>query len=181
MHPSRRWNWSAAVGLAALAVAGCATLQVSSYVARGNDFSRYHSYGWAPDDQLRTGDPRLDNNPFFLDRLEADVDRDLASRGLEKHTQGQPDLLVHYHVSINQEINATQVDASYGYTCTGCEPYVYDAGTLLIDFVDARTHALVWRGWAEGSMDNAIDNQAFMERKIDDAVTRILKKLPPAL
>jgi Domain of unknown function (DUF4136) len=181
MHPSGRWNMVAALGIAALGIAGCATMQVSSYVARGSDFARYHSYSWAPDDQLRTGDPRLDNNPFFLDRLQADVDRGLASRGLEKNPQGQPDLLVHYHVNISQEVHASQLEVPYGDTCTGCEPYVYDAGTLLIDFVDARTNTLVWRGWAEGSMDNAIDNQAFMERKIDDAVNRILKKLPPAL
>jgi hypothetical protein len=181
MKRSRRSRWAAVLGVAALATAGCATMQVNSYLARGNDFSRYHTYAWAPSDQLRTGDPRLDNNPFFLERLQTDVDQHLARRGLEKGAADTADLLIHYHVSITQEINANEVDQPYGYTCAGCEPYVYDAGTLLIDFVDRQTNALVWRGWAEGSMDNAIDNQSLMEQKIDDSVTRILKKLPPAL
>lgn len=181
MNPSRRWRWAAVLGIVALAATGCATMQVSSYAARGSDFSRYHSYAWAPADQLRTGDPRLDNNPFFLDRLQSDVDGGLARRGLEKGSAEAADLLIHYHVNITQEINASQLDQPYGYTCENCEPFVYDAGTLLIDFIDAHTNALVWRGWAEGSMDNAIDSQTLMEQKIDDAVTKILGKLPPAL
>jgi hypothetical protein len=58
---------------------------------------------------------------------------------------------------------------------------VYDAGTLLIDLVDARTNRLVWRGWAEGSVDGVIDNQEWMEARIDEAVTRILERLPRRL
>ena len=55
---------------------------------------------------------------------------------------------------------------------------MYDAGTLLLDFVDARTNMMVWHGWAEGSMDRVIDNQEWMDQRIDDAVTRILQKFP---
>ena len=180
MTASRRWGWVAGLAMAAVVAAGCATMRVNSFTQRGNDFSNYGSYGWAPDNQLRTGDPRLDNNPFFLERLVADVDRSLATRGLEKTADG-PDLLVHYHVSISQEIDSAGLDAPYGYQCDTCEPYVYDAGTLLLDLVDARTNTLVWRGWAEGSMGNAIDNQDLMEERIDVAVTKILATLPRGL
>ncbi len=181
MTPSRRWGWAAALAIVGAVAGACATMQVSSYVRRGQDFSKYHTYAWAPEDQLRTGDPRLDNNPFFLQRLEADVDKDLARRGLEKVATDSPDLLIHYHVNINQEVNANQLDLAYGYECQNCEPYVYDAGTLLLDLVDARSNALVWRGWSEGTMDNAIDNQDFMERSIDDSVAKILARLPQDL
>ena len=34
------------------------------------------------------------------------------------------------------------------------QPYVYEAGTLLLDFVDTRTNRVVWRGWAEGSVES---------------------------
>ncbi len=180
MTASRRWLWAAAFATAAIVAAGCATMRVNSFTERGRDFSTYHSYGWAPEDQLRTGDPRLDNNPFFLERLQKDVDQNFASRGLAK-APGSPDLLIHYHVSISQQIDTAGLDQPYGYQCATCEPSVFDAGTLLFDLVDPRTNTLVWRGWAEGSMDNAIDNQDLMEQHIDDAVTKIMATLPRGL
>lgn len=66
-------------------------------------------------------------------------------------------------------------------SCEDCHAEVYDAGTLLIDLVDAQTERLVWRGWAKGSLDGVIDNQAWMEERIDETVARILGKLPQEL
>jgi hypothetical protein len=62
-----------------------------------------------------------------------------------------------------------------------CIPYVYDAGTLLLDLVDAKSNPLVWRAWAEGSIDGAIDNQDWMEARIDEAVGKIVARLPRRL
>jgi hypothetical protein len=172
-----------AVTMFALALAACAPpLKVNSYVERGIDFNRYHTYNWDPADSLFTGDPRLDANPFFHSRIKADVEKQLAARGFEKTASGTPDLLVHYHESINQRMDVNGIDRSNGYCQSDdCRPFVYDAGTLVLDFVDTRTKKLVWRGWAEGSMDGLIDNQDWMDQKIDDDVTRILNTLPPKL
>lgn len=174
----------AAAATAALALAGCAaTLKVSSYVERGINFAQYHTYSWdSAADQLVTGDPRLDSNPFFHERVQADVEKQLATRGIEKTASGTPDLLIHYHASIKERLDVTGADQQSGY-CRGddCEAYVYEAGTLLLDLVDTRTNKVVWRGWAEGSVDGMIDNQKWMEAKIDDAVARILAGLPRRL
>jgi hypothetical protein len=173
----------AAVALAALTLTGCASMNVSSYLERENDFPRYRTYSWAPSEALETGDPRLDNNPFFHERIQADVEKQLATRGFEKTASGVPDLLVHYRASVRQRVDANGVDPEYGYCKNedACRPYIYEAGTLLIDFVDTRTDKLVWRGWAEDSVDAAIDNQQLMEQKVDKAVTRILQRLPRRL
>jgi len=170
----------AAVALSALTVTACATMQVNSYIERGADVTRYHTYHWAPAHDDATGDARLDNNEFFRDRILAQVDRRLGDRGFEKTTAAGPDLLVHYHASVAQEINANGVDQP-NIACEDCDPYVYDAGTIVVDLVDARTNRLVWRGWAEGSIDRAIDDQASMERQIDDAIARIIEQLPRGL
>ena len=61
-----------------------------AFVEGGADMSGYRTYSWASDDRLLTHDPRLDNNPFFLARLRADVDRQLAARGFEKSATGTP-------------------------------------------------------------------------------------------
>jgi len=180
-NPLRRLGQVAAVTLSALTLTGCAaTLSVNSFAERGVDFTRYHTYDWAPDDRLSTGDPRLDNNPFFLERLQADVEKQLATRGLDKTPAGAPELLLHYHANITQRVDVSGADRRYGY-CDECSTSVYDAGTLLLDFVDARTNKLVWRGWAEGGLDGVIDNQDWMEEKIDQAVARILERLPRRL
>jgi hypothetical protein len=170
----------AAVALGALTLTACASMDVRSFVERGADPTRYRTYNWGPADAQATGDPRLDNNPFFGERIQAQVEKRLNARGFEKTTADPPDLLIHYHASVTQQINANGADQPY-VSCVDCKPYVYDAGTILVDLVDARTRRLVWRGWAEGSIDGVIDDQAWMEKRIDDAVARILERLPPRL
>jgi hypothetical protein len=158
---------------------GCASLTVNSYVARSFDTGRYQTYDWAAADRGPTGDPRLDNNRFFDEHVRRQIEKQLASKGFEKTTSATPDLLLHYHASVTQEIDIRNLDRHDQYCDEeNCEPFVYDAGTLFIDFVDPRTDRLVWRGWAEGSIEGLIDNQEWLEDRIDEVVARILERLP---
>lgn len=169
------------LALVGLAFAGCAIpIRVDSYLERGADLSRYRTYDFAPAAVVSTGDPRLDSNPFFNERVQAAVEKQLGVRGYERTTWGTPDFRVHFHASFTQEIDVNEIDQQSGYCAHGndCRPFVYDAGTLLIDLVDGGTNKLVWRGWAESSMDEAVDNQTWMEEKIDAAVTKIMSHLP---
>jgi len=168
-----------AIVAAALVAAGCAPVRVNASLERGMAFTNYSSYTWAEDDQFNTGDPRLDNNEFFQRRLQANVDAVLGQRGLEKVSATTAQFVVHYHANISQRIDVNALDRSYGY-CEDCHSSIYDAGTITIDFVDAKTLKLVWRGWSEGSLDG-IDNQPMIESRVDEAVTTILRQLPPKL
>ena len=170
----------AAVALSASALTACASMDVRSFVERSTDVTQYHTYAWAPADSQATGDPRLDNNPFFHERIQRAVERRLNARAFVKTTTDRPDLLIHCQASVTQEINANGSDQPYAF-CGDCKPHVYDAGTIVVDLVDARTHRLVWRGWAEGSIEGVVDDQAWMEQRIDEAVARILERLPPRL
>jgi hypothetical protein len=161
----------------ALVLTGCASTGVNSYVARGVDLREHRAFNWARDDARSTGDPRLDNNRFFQERVQAAVEEQLANRGFEK--TDSPDLIVRYHASMRQAIDNRRADRNDD--CDECWPEVYDQGTLFIDFVDARTNRLVWRGWAKGSIDGVIDDQTWMEQRIDEAVIRIMRKLPQRL
>ena len=187
MYPLRQMrSLTMAIAMtSAIMFSGCAATNVGSYLASQADLTRYHSFAWATPDHFETGDPRLDNNPFFQDRVQAAIEKELASRGVEKTAAGSAALIVHYYLNVKQQIHAdeaeqvqanqTEEQSGYG---TGSAPYVYDDSTLVIDLVDARTDKLVWRGWVEGSVEGAIDNQQLMEQQIDRAVTRILTKLP---
>jgi hypothetical protein len=169
-----------AVAVSALAVTGCASMNVSSHVERTIDFGQYRTYDWGPADALPTGDPRLDQNPFFKDHMQGAVEKQLASKGFGRAASGTPDLLIHYHANISRRIDVNGVDREYGYCYDNCEPRVieYEAGTLVLDIVDTRTNKVIWRGWAQDSVEGVFDNPDKMERQINEGVTRMLDRLP---
>jgi hypothetical protein len=170
-----------ALGITLLVLNACGSMKVYSYTEHGASLIQYATYDWGPLDQRATGDPRLDNNPFFQERIQAQGDRELTRRGYVKATTTQPDLTVVYRTRIRQEVDLNSADRpdAYTYCAEGAsEPYVYDTGTLLIDLVDARTKQVVWRGWAEGSIEGVVNNQPWMEKKIDEVVARIFEDCP---
>ena len=71
------------VAASALTVAACAPVRVNASLERGMDFTQYKSYAWAATDHFSTGDPRLDNNEFFQNRLRNTGDAVLVKRGFE--------------------------------------------------------------------------------------------------
>ena len=169
----------AGLSIAVLALAGCATLRVNSYLDRGAEFSRYRSYAWAERGPFATGDPRLDNNRFFSQRIEEAVDMQLAARGFDKVSAGTADVLLHIHARMDQRVDTAEFDPIDGHCIDDdCRPEVYDAGTLMVDFMDRRTNRLAWRGWAERSFDGVVDDQKWLETTIDKTVARILAQLP---
>jgi hypothetical protein len=166
----------------ALLATGCATMNVSSHAERGVDFASYGTFDWGPADALPTGDPRLDNNPFFHDYLQGMVEKEMAVKGYRRVANGTPDLLLHYHANVSQRF---EVHGAPDSNCTGpdCEPRVieYEQGTLVLDIIDARTNKMVWRGWAQDSMSGVIDNQDRLEDQVKKAITRIMARFPRAL
>jgi hypothetical protein len=176
MDRSRRLASLVAVALGAIALSGCAVKTVHSYVERGVDLNRYQRYSWGPEARTATGDPRLDNNEIFQQQVRAAVDKQLATKGFEKTTSGSPDLLVHYHASVEQRIDLRDKEPST--PCPECKPFIYDAGTLVVDLVDPDTSKVLWRGWSERNIDGAVDDQRWMKEEIDKTVARIFEDLP---
>ena len=175
----------ALAALSTLVVAGCASTSVSSHVRSGLDVSRYHSYDWGPADALPAGDPRLERDPFFQDHLRGEVEKAMTLRGFTWSAAGErPDLLVHYHANISDRLDVDRLDTQRGYCGDGgCDvPTVkYEAGTLVIDVIDARTHRLIWRGWAQSAVKDMLENQDTMARRITEAITRMFEEFPKPL
>src|SRR5262245_14626336 len=95
--PMRRLFLWAGVAISALGLAGCATMDVGSHVARGLDVGRFRTYEWGRPDALPLGDPRLETSSFYRDHVVGAIDTQLAGRGFARSGAGTPDLLVHYH------------------------------------------------------------------------------------
>ena len=169
----------------AAAAAGCLPLMpVSSHIEPGIDLAHYETYAWGPADRLPLSDPRLRENAFFVDDVHGAIDRGLRRRGLRPAESDPADVLVHYHAAVARRLEVPARHAPFS-DCVGneCSRNVvgYDAGTLVIDLVDARSQRTVWRGWAEHRLEDMLDDPRAVRRRIDDAVRRILDTLPPAL
>jgi hypothetical protein len=169
------------LGVVALAIAlafpACATMEVNSYVASRSPDASARTYDWGYAPVQPTGDPRLDNNEFFEARVRTAVERQLALRGWRKSEA--PVVLVHYHTSVVQDLTFLGADTATGY-CADCRPEVYDSGTLLIDIVRAGDQRLIWRGWAKGNVSGLVDNQKWLDERVDRAITEIFATWPAA-
>jgi hypothetical protein len=180
----KRLMLAVTVGLAVGIAGGCAVaMSVSSHVDRTINFAQYRTFDWGPADALPTGDPRLDRDPFFKDHVQGAVERGLAARGIELNSSGTPDLLIHYHANITERMDVNKADRTYGYCRTAdCPPETvwYEAGTLVLDVMDARTNTLVWRGWAQNSVEDMLRDKDKMAKTIDRAVVGMLRQLPQA-
>ncbi len=157
-------------------------MSVSSHVEPGLDISRYHTYSWSAPDALPVPDPRLSENPFYKDHIEGAVEKQLATRGFSM-ASASPDLLVHYHAVIDRRIDVSRINRE-GLDCVGpdCPPEVfeYEAGTLVIDVVDAKTNRVIWRGWAQDTVEGVLNNEDRLARQIEQGVTRMFARFPRA-
>jgi Domain of unknown function (DUF4136) len=175
----RLFQWAGA-GISVLALTGCATMNVGSHVERGLNFAQYRTWDWGRPDALPVGDPRLDQNGFYRDHVEGSIEKQLAGRGLERSASATPDLLIHYHASTTRRIDVSRNQPSGNCYAEDCRAGVieYEAVTLVLDLVDARTNTVIWRGWAQHRMNGMLGNPYTMARTIEEAVTRMLKRLP---
>ena len=179
---TRRPGRTAIATIAALALAGCATVNVSSHVERGVDFAQFRTWDWGPADTLPTGDPRLDHNPFFQDYLEGTVEKEMTRHHYDHVTGGMPDLLLHYHANVSKTFDVNSVDARNGYCYDDCTKVIeYMQGTIVLDVVNTKTNRVVWRGWSQQRMDGVIDNQDRLRAVIDKGISKMMKEMPPHL
>jgi hypothetical protein len=164
------------------ATVACAPMTVSSHVQSGLDVSRYHTYDWGPADALPASDPRLTNNAFYRDHVQGAIEKQMASRGYtQAPAGGSPDLLIHYHAVVDTRLDVNRVDREHGYCYDeSCAARVveYDQGTLVLDVVDAKTNRVIWRGWAQKTVEGVLNDEARLERQVDDAVTRMFERFP---
>lgn len=166
-----------AVALAlCLGVAGCATIQVNTDFDPGTDFARYRSYDFLPSPKHK---PRgMVPNPLREKRIRSAVDQYLSERGFD-HVSRRPDFLIAHHLGARQKVDVETYGYRYGprgrYRGREVAVRQYTEGTLIIDFIDADTRELFWRGTASGVVGSA-DEAA---EKLEEAVIKTLEKYPP--
>jgi hypothetical protein len=126
--------------------------------------------------------------------LRAALRVNLSARGIEELPGGKPDMEIVLHVFRQKGLSPQQY-ASWGYGPGASWPYrdgrytfwagapvdfanpgAYGNDTLVLDFVDARTRKLIFRGVARG----VAGSRESSPNHIEDAVAKIVAGLPGA-
>lgn len=150
----------------------------------GINLYRYHTYQWLDNASVKKGQ----SGPEWLtdatqEKIRSAMEAQMQRYGFKPCDQS-PDLLLHYHVVIKNQV-LYQHDWSCGGPseggvvqgrCNRVHPINYREGTLMIDFMDAKTGNQVWRGAAIGVLDQLHPEQ--VDARISAAAKAIFKKFP---
>ncbi|WP_136798676.1 MULTISPECIES: DUF4136 domain-containing protein [Desulfosediminicola] len=170
----------------ALLLGGCSTVRVNQDYKPGTNFSQYRSYHWQQPAASTSEDMRV-QNPLLHERFQQAINAGLAGRGL---FPGAPDFLVTYNYRIETRIQSEPYSTSVGYGYgrsyrysgvafgTGGMIRQYDVGILVIDFYDARTGALIWRGTGSEIVSSNPTPEKTTEF-VNKMVSSILSQYPP--
>ena len=170
------------LGATLLGAAGCRSAMVA-----GADYDpsvligQPATFAWNEPDGLPVGDPRLDSNPFFVQRLHGAIARALGSRGVRMVVgERKPTLLVHHHASVQDHVEVFPTDESSNWSPYGPGTQVlqYEEGNFIVDVVSAETGKVVWRGWARVDLMGTLDDPKELDGLVTEAVERMFKLFP---
>ena len=157
------------------------------------DFSKYKTFAWM-DSDVKAGQNPLYYNQLATESVENTMSDVLRQKGLTE-SNSQPDLIIGYHFFVENKTRTVANPSSpfygpylgwgrwgyrgwgpgwWGWGGTQYTQEQYQAGTLVVDMVDARTHKLVWRG----SVQNAVADPSRITAQLTKEAERIVEKFP---
>ncbi|NNG01145.1 MAG: DUF4136 domain-containing protein [Desulfobacteraceae bacterium] len=173
----------------AVGLLNCTSVRVSQDYDLSRGFTAIGDYGWRISATEKTGDPRV-NDPLTASRVQAAVESVLAERGFRKTTGATPDFYADYNYDIHSRIASNEPRTGIGFgfghfgrhggvgAHTGSSVEQYDEGLLVIDFIDAVTGNLMWRGTGTHRFMTHTRPEKRAEI-ITELVTKILSQFPP--
>lgn len=142
----------------------------------------FRTFNWGELIDIEKNKNPLHYNELNDKRIKAAVLKELSGRGYI-HSELNPDLIIHYHIIVDEQSVVTTEPFGYIYgpywTRTRTNVYSYREGTLIIDLMDPKTNSLVWRGWATAALDTITPENT--EEIIKRAVAKIFRKFPQSV
>jgi len=165
------WFW---LGLIAIAI-GCSSYNVSYDYDTGTDLAGLRTYDWMPQPREASGAApgAVDQNSLIDGRVKNAVNTQLEAKGVRRDSQN-PDFLIAYQVSTKDRVRVR--------SCTFITDKrfeTYEEGALVLDFVAPNGKDLLWRDVAESTLDSNPTPEK-TDRRINEAVEKILKGFPPS-
>jgi len=116
---------------------------------------------------------------LIQDRIKNAVNTELERKGL-RMTSDEPDFLISMHAGKEEKVTYTDHGYRYGTYWHGprYSKFKYQEGTLVLDFVDASSKKLIWRGTAKGFVDSNMTPEK-RDKLVNEAVQKTLENFPP--
>ena len=142
----------------------------------GYNFTSLKTYDWIP----VQGTAQV--SELMVKRFQNAINKELESKGMQLSSDN-PDFLVALQGIAKVRVNITDLGYSYGgYWGVGprnIDVNTYQEGTIYLDFVDAGTKELFWRGAGTSVMEPGLAAEK-QEQKFAVAASKLLSKFPPA-
>ena len=162
-------------------VVSCSTIYGVQYdYDKQADFKSLKTFDWM------TVPEKADIDSLNVERVKKAVNAELQAKGLMM-TSNNPDFLIAEHLGKKDKVQVT----NWGYDYdrhdrywgeyrgpVGISIHEYEEGSLILDFVDAKSKKMIWRGVAKADINN-VDTPEKKEKLINEAVQEILKNFPP--
>jgi hypothetical protein len=160
------------IGTAGLLLSTSAWAQDVTYdYDKSANFAALTSYAWA--NGGRVGDD------LNHQRIVSAVDSQLAVKGVHKvDAVAGADLLVAYHVVITHDV-AVNGNRPRLTRWASARVEAVPVGELMVEIVNAKTRATVWRGMVSRDLDPKASPEQ-REKNLNKAVEKLFKHYPPA-
>ena len=159
-----------------VAITNCSPVYDHFYAYdRTVQFASLKTYNWLP-----LGAKEI-KNELVRQRIKHAVNSELASKGY-KMVSENPDFLILARVGVKEETWSAGGEPFggryYSRRNYASRSVQIKAGTLLLDFVDAKSENPIWWGSASASLDRTYSPEK-LDQLVGDVVRKILKEFPP--
>jgi Domain of unknown function (DUF4136) len=166
-----------------IAMTGCASPLTTDFdYDTAADFGTLKTYDWMP----ATGNAASDQ--LLVKRIRTAVDSQLQAKG-HAPAPDNPDFLIAMQLSGRTAYGgSTGVGMSVGIPVGRAgrisvgggksKPIEKTEGTLVLDFLDAKSKALVWQGTASGAVQPSTSPEQ-QQQRINEVVAQLLAQFPP--
>jgi hypothetical protein len=137
------------------------------------NFPQYHTYAWG-----QQPNANQISNSILAQEAQAQINNQLQSKGLKLVKESEnPDLIVVGSGGMKEQTSYSAWGMrGIGGGMGGITPEQNVIGTLIVDIFDVKAKELVWRGVAQGTLNQK--NSQKNTQQLDKAVAKMFKKYP---
>lgn len=178
-------TWAAVVALCGILVlGGCSNVQITTDHDPETNFGEMKTYQWLTNSKSAISanqQTSMFQNQLIEKRFMSAVVENLKTKGVVQDTTN-PDFYVMYYAGTQDKINVTNYGYGYGRYgwggYGGTDVHQYTEGTIILDFINAKSKDLVWRSTASGALSSKPTLEEAQE-KLNVIVGKMLADYPP--
>lgn len=168
----------------------CASTNSGSHFEPGATLAGRTTFRFLPDRTIDAAEA-VSNRAYWRNAISQDIVAALNAKGYRFFPTRQTDFLVAYHIVLKDNEAVTTFDNYYGYDLSADQlaqadlskfqdpkrPGAAEEGILVIDIIDPKQRALLWRGWTKSSLNRQKPSEQ-LQAQARLVVERTLASLP---